>query len=387
MKYLLGTAAVLTAIAGLASAEDVKLPPQLSWSAYDLGSTGYNQSVAIGAALKNAYGTNLRILPGKNDISRAEPLRQGKVDFSAAGVGGVFFGQEGVFEFSNENWGPQAVRVLLQNAGAKTGFSLVTTRASCERAGKPDCEGFTMADLAGMKIAAVKGSPAIKVGTEAFLAYGGLTWDDVEVVEFGGYGDTWRALVAGNVDATYASSTVGTAYELESGPLGIFWPAIDPENAEGVARMQDEAPYLRPHLATEGAGIDPAKGIYLATYPYPVLVAMAGQDEDLVYQQTRAVVEQYDAFKGAAPGADGWALTSQDFQWLVPFHNGAIRYFREIGVWSDEAQAHNEQLVTRQDVLAKAWQELKSENPADWADAWAQKRRDALEVGGFKVVY
>ena len=388
MKKLLGTvAAVAMTTAGSVGAQDVDLPSQLSWSAYGLGSTGYNQSVAIGSAMKSAYGTNLRILPGKNDISRAEPLRQGKVDFSAAGVGGVYFGQEGVFDFSDQNWGPQKTRVLLQNAGAKSGFTLVTTKASCEKAGKPDCEGFTMADLAGLRVASVKGSPAITVGTEAFLAYGGLTWDDVEVVEFGGYGDTWKALSSGNVDATYASTTVGTAYEVEAGPLGIFWPAIDPENAEGVARMQDVGPYLAPHLPTDGAGIDAETGTYLATYPYPVLVAMEDQDPELVYQQTRAIAEQYDAFKGSAPGADGWSLEAQNLTWLVPFHEGAVRYFDEAGLWSEEAQAHNDQLIARQEALVAAWDELKAEDPENWDEAWAQKRRDALEAGGFKVVF
>lgn len=273
MKRIIGAVATIAAVGAQGVvAEEAKLPSLLSWSAYDLGSTGYNQSVAIGSALKNAYGTNLRIIPGKNDVSRAEPLRQGKVDFSAAGVGGVYFGQEGVFEFAEENWGPQNVRVLLQNAGAKSGFSLVTTRASCEKVGKPDCEDFTMKDLKGLRVASVLGSPAINIGTQAFLAYGGLTWDDVEKVDFGGYGDTWRALAAGDIDATYASSTVGTAYEVEGGPLGIFWPRIDPENVEGVTRMQAIAPYLAPHLATEGAGVDPAEGAYLATYPYLSLI-------------------------------------------------------------------------------------------------------------------
>ena len=36
-------------------------------------------------------------------------------------------------------------------------------------------------------------------------------------------------------------------------------------------------------------------------------------------------------------------------------HDGAIRYFKEKGVWKDEHQKHNDALVRRQDVLQKAW--------------------------------
>ncbi|MEB2320851.1 MAG: C4-dicarboxylate ABC transporter, partial [Pseudomonadota bacterium] len=62
------TLAAVTLVAQPALAADPKLPDTLAWSAYDVGSGGYNQAVAIGAALKNKYGTNLRIIPGKNDV-------------------------------------------------------------------------------------------------------------------------------------------------------------------------------------------------------------------------------------------------------------------------------------------------------------------------------
>ncbi len=55
-------------------AGEVKLPSTLAWSAYNTGTTGYNQSVAIGKALKHKYSTSLRVVPGKNDISRLTPL-------------------------------------------------------------------------------------------------------------------------------------------------------------------------------------------------------------------------------------------------------------------------------------------------------------------------
>lgn len=52
-------------VAGAATAAEVKLPGTIAWSAYNTGTTGYNQSVAIGKALKDKYGVNLRVVPGK----------------------------------------------------------------------------------------------------------------------------------------------------------------------------------------------------------------------------------------------------------------------------------------------------------------------------------
>ena len=54
---------------------------------------------------------------------------------------------------------------------------------------------------------------------------------------------------------------------------------------------------------------------------------------------------------------------------------------------SDAAQAHNDNLVARQDALGAAWEELKAEAPADWDAAWAEKRKAALAAGGFAVVF
>lgn len=381
---MMGTAA-LAAVPALA--QNVELPNQLTWTAYGTGSAGYNQSIAIGAALQDALDVNLRVLPGKNDIARTEPLRQGKVDFSANGVGGSFMAQEGVFQFAAENWGPQPVRVLAANNGGTVGLSMAVAAEVCEAAGKPGCEGFEYADLKGMRVAYVKGAPALNVNNEAYLAYGGLTWDDVERVEFGGFGDSWAGMIDGSVDAAFASTNSGRAYEAASSPRGVYWPPIDPNNTEGLERMQAIAPFFSPMTATVGATIDDTDGVQTAGYAYPVLMTYAVQDADLTYNMTAAMHEYFDSYAGEAPGINGWALDKQNFTWVAPYHEGAIRYYEEVGVWSEEAQAHNDNLIARQEALMSAWEELKSESPDNWEEAWDAKRREALEAGGFDVVF
>ena len=374
---------------GLAAETDAELPNQLAWTAYDTGSTGYNQAVAIGSALQAALGINLRVLPGKNDVSRNEPLRQGKVQFSANGVGGSFMAQEGVFEFGAENWGPQPVRALLANNGGTVGLALGVAAEACEKAGKPGCEGFEYSDLEGLKVAWVKGSPSLNVNNEAYLAYGGLTYDDVEKVEFGGFGDSWTGMVDGSVDAAFASTNSGNAYEAASSPRGVYWPPIDPANEEGLKRMQEVAPFFTPLTATVGANIDGVEGgTQTAGYAYPVLMTYADTDADLAYNMTKAMVDLYPDYAASdVPGIAGWDIENQDYTWVIPYHEGAIRYFEEAGTWTGEAQAHNDQLIAKQEALAEAWDELEAEDPDNWEEAWTQKRRDALEAGGFEVVF
>jgi TRAP transporter TAXI family solute receptor len=379
-RILAAVLAAGTLVAFAATAAEIMLPNQLSWTAYDTGSAGYNQAVAIGSALKNELGVDLRVLPGKNDVARTEPLRQGKVDFSATGVGGSFMAQEGVFEFGNAQWGPQRVRVLLANNGGEINLAVGV-------AGDAGVKEYS--DLKGKRVAWVKGAPALNVNTEAYLAYGGLTWDDVEIVEFGGFGDSWKGLINGQVDAAFASTNSGMAYEAEAGPRGLYWPPVDHDNAEGIARMQAIAPFFAPNMATVGATIDGKEAYQGAGYAYPVLVAMEGTDADLAYNMTKAMVELFPKYQGTVPGIDGWALDQQDFEWVVPYHEGAVRYFKEIGAWNQEAQAHNDQLIVRQDALAAAWVDFVARGvaEAEWNAEWAKARREVLEAGGFQVVF
>ena len=378
MKVLKTTVVAFGFTASMGVAQDLDLPRQLSWTAYDTGSAGYNQAVAIGAALQDAAGVNLRVLPGKNDVSRTEPLRQGRVEFSATGVGGSFMAQEGVFDFGAENWGPQPIRVLLANNGGAINLAVGV-------AGDLGIE--TYADLKGKRVSYIVGAPALNVNTEAYLAYGGLTWDDVERVDFGGFGASWTGPVEGQVDAAFASTNSGKAYEAEAGPRGLFWPPIDPDDTEGFARMQEIAPFFTLNKAKVGATIDGTDGYQGAGYAYPVLTSIAATDEALVYNMTKAMVELFPKYDGNSPGIGGWALDKQNMEWVVPYHEGAIRYFEEVGAWSDTAQAHNDKLVKRQEALAAAWEATKASNPSDWEAAWSEARRKALADGGFSVVF
>ena len=88
-----------------------QLPRQMAWTAYNLGTTGYNQAVAIGAMLRDKYNVTLRVIPGQNDVSRLLPLKTGRVDFTANGVA-TYFAQEGMFQFANPEWGPDRKSVV-----------------------------------------------------------------------------------------------------------------------------------------------------------------------------------------------------------------------------------------------------------------------------------
>jgi TRAP transporter TAXI family solute receptor len=389
MKFKLNTARITFVLAaslaaGIGAAQNSQkapagLPPTLAWSAYDVGSGGYNQAVAIGNALKQRYGTNLRVLPGKNDVSRTLPIREGQVQFSANGVGGSYLAQEGVFEFGAKQWGPQPIRALMLNNSDQV-LTVVAAKDSGVK---------TAADLKGKRVAWVIGAPSLNQNITAILAFANLTWDDVKRVDFGGFGAAMDGVINGQADAAFTSSISGKAYQLAKSPRGIVYPVISHQDKAGWERMNKTAPFFFPFMGSEGADLDKDHKVESASYPYPVLMTYDKQDPNMVYAMTKAMVETFNDYKDAAPGNNGWAVERQKFDWVIPYHEGAIRYWKEKGMWKPEHQAHNDKLIARQKVLADAWKSVQAANHADdkaFEQAWMKARADALTKAGLPVV-
>jgi TRAP transporter TAXI family solute receptor len=372
-----GLAAVVLAPA--LSQTGTKLPETLTWTAYDVGSGGYNQAVAIGNALKNKMNVTLRVLPGKSDIARSIPLRDGQVPFSAHGVGGSYMAQEGLYEFGSRDWGPQAVRALLLN-NSDALLTIVTAK---------DANIKTMADLKGKRVAWVVGAPALNQNITALMASAGLTWNDVKRVEFGGFGAAMDGIVANQVDAAFASTISGQAFKIAASPRGIQYPVVPHKDNEAWARLNKVAPFYVRQWGAEGADLSATNKVEGATYPYPVLMSMANADGDLVYNMTKAMVELFPEYKDGAPGNLGWDIKRQMFAWAIPTHEGAIKYFKELKLWTDEHQKHNDALVARQKVLADAWNAYKPKGPSDdkeFIQGWMKARAAALTAAKMDVV-
>lgn len=377
MRCIARTLGVICLCTGAANAADFDLPDQVSWTV--LESLGQQQAAAIGDALREAAGVALKIVPGDSDAARAEMLRNGEVDFVAAAVGGSIAAQEGVFGFDAKDLGPQKVRLVLANTEEPINYEIAVAG---------DLGVRTFADLKGKRVAWYVNYPVVNVNTEAYLAYGGLTWDDVERVEVKGFFDAaLKALADGELDAAFAA-TIGTgASEADAGPRDLFWPPVDPSDREAMARMAAVAPYFVPHVDDEGPGIEPGTDQHGAHYPYPILVTMAATSDDLVINMVKAMVELFPQYKGKVLGIDGWEIDEQELLWFVPYHAGAVDYFKEAGLWTDRAQANNDRLIARQDALADAWTALKAENPDNWKNTWAARRAQALKDGGFQPLF
>ncbi|MCJ8140051.1 TAXI family TRAP transporter solute-binding subunit [Falsirhodobacter halotolerans] len=373
--FSLAAATLLTAVPATAlRAQEVVLPKTLAVTSYDVGAASYNQAVALGTALGNAYDTSLRVLPATSDVARLIPVRQGRVQFGIVGSES-FNAAEGTEAFSAPEIGPQPLRMLV-GSNSDNCFTMAL---------RGDAGIESVADLRGKRVASVVGAPALQSNVAGFLAFGGLSWEDVVPVEVASFGASWEALINDQVDAITTITTTGLAQQAASSPSGLKWLPLPAWDTEGWARLQAIKPQFSPRNGTLGPNLSVEHPVACAGFPFPVVVAYPEQDADLAYNLTKAINEQFDNYVKIEPAMVGWAPDRQDFQWVLPYHEGAIRYWKEVGLWTDEAQANNDMLVQRQDLLSSVWDEVADVPALEKTARWLDMRRDALQDAGLPV--
>ena len=364
-----------------ASAQDVKLPSTLTFTAYDTGTSGFNIAVAVGKTFKDQHGTDVRVLPAGNDVARLSPIRHGRAQVSAMGVGS-YFAQEGVLEFATRDWGPQALQILLSSVDCN-GTNLGIAK---------DIGVTELKDLKGKRVGFVVGAPSLNQNALAALAFGGVTRNDVQIVEFASFGAMWKGMINNDVDAAFASTITAQTKEVETSPRGLVWPAWPHSDKAGWERVKKIAPFINPHVATCGsAGLTPQAPKEMGGFPYPIFVAYAFLPADLSQGITKAMITGYDAYRDAAPGASGLAMSKQTKKWVLPFHAGAVKAFQEVGQWTADEETYNNGLLKRQGILADAWAAYLKTNPAEdkqqFQTGWMEARKGALVAAGLEPVF
>jgi TRAP transporter TAXI family solute receptor len=366
---LMGAAAFTPMAPAVLRAQNTGLPDTMIWSTYDVGSTGYVEATAIADALIKAHGTRVRLLPSGSGVGRLMPMLQGQAN-NAWLANELYFATRGIFDFATPDWGPQNLRTI---CGRPASFGIAVTEES----------GITtIEELRGRRFAYAAANPSVSIKVDTMISAGGLTRDDLEVIEFPSYGDTLRALTQGQADAAGSALTSAALNELEASPRGLRWLSFDPNNAELWANMNEIAPLFSPFRETIGVGVTGKDPVDIVAYKYPMITVKHDANADETYAVLKAIHESFDAFKDAAPIMERWHIDLISSVPLdAPLHEGAVRYLQEIGKWSDAQQAWNDGAIAEIDALREAWPGFVEANKGlseeEFAAAWDEARAKA----------
>ena len=322
-----------------------KPPKLISMAAISINSTGFAAGTGIVSTISNKTDAKFRIEPAPTSIDRQERVKSGQVEFCLGASGFAYSLQTGLADFDIKGWGPQPVATVWSAGFMYAGYM---TRG--------DSGIKTVADLKGREVAAYPGYAGVHMDMEALLAFAGMTWDDVKRTPVGGFAPGMAAVIEGSVDVAYAPAMGKQAIELAASPHGIHWLPMPASDKEAWKRYRDLWGCWLPGKAVFGGGISEDEPAEIMKWTYN-LTCLPELDENLCYWMTKQIAENYDDFKNRHSYLESWTLEQAlDTQaWIVPYHEGSIRYLKEIGKWTSQHEAKQEELLTEQKERRKAW--------------------------------
>jgi TRAP transporter TAXI family solute receptor len=185
---------------------------------------------------------------------------------------------------------------------------------------------------------------ALNMGSRAGLYAGGLTEKDVKVMKSPGVVTAARMVIEGKADACYGAVGVPVFREIAAARKGARHLSIvnTPEN---WAKAQAVSPAYFPMPMKKGA-ITVPEDIVLVGRNF-VLTARTDVPDDVAYTITKLVWENDKELGPKHPRLKDWIKPRfVSTKASAPYHPGAIKFYKEVGAWTPEAEAHNNKMLS-----------------------------------------
>lgn len=207
-------------------------------------------------------------------------------------------------------------------------------------------------DLKGKRVASGYGGFVVgQMVTNAILESGGLTMKDVKAVPVADAPSAIRAVQEGRVDAAFGGATKSPVHlEVDAAvPLKVLnFGDLSPEQAANAP--QSVVDILRKYVPSASIVSQKKEG-YLksdgAVISYPMmLTASAKLSADAAYEVTKTIYENDKELHPMSPLLKDWnQATMFEANPMAPYHEGAVRFWKEKGLWTAEAEANQKRLL------------------------------------------
>ena len=171
------------------------------------------------------------------------------------------------------------------------------------------------------------------------LASAGLTWTDVKVVPVPGANEGVDALVQGRVDVTQHALNSAKVREADSS-VAVRHLSIDC-SPEGEKRLRQAVPGYYPRVVKAGTALAVVEDTCFVAYDICLTSHRAASDA-AVAAVIKAIWDNIEKLPPFHPAFKEWTRErAVDPDVTIPYHPGAISFYREQKLWStkmDEAQ-------------------------------------------------
>lgn len=261
-------------------------------------------------------------------------MKEGKCQFanhSAPDILNAYLGR-GMYE----KLGPMPVRTVA--AGHDYMFMFWTT---------PDRNINSISDLKG-KVAYIKfkANPMFTEMAQTQLASAGLTFDDLKaVLAYSSIKEATSALIEGRVDAILYPVVPSAVMEINEAKGECKFVPLTKEQAKYVTENMEG--YYLDDIPADDPRYRNKSPVPNAICYQNAMFCSPNMNPEIVYGVVKAIFDHSDEFADTHPSAKYWSLRHKPVSLAVPYHDGAIRYFKEKGLWTQEAQAYQEKILKR----------------------------------------
>ena len=191
----------------------------------------------------------------------------------------------------------------------------------------------SIADLKGKKVGIGKEESAIPKNVEDFLSVYGMDMSDI-VAESLSFEESSNALSAGTIDAFFCTAGAPTTAISElAEKTDIKLLTFDSDDLSRISKLNKGY-----DVTTIPAGTYKGQDSEVSTIGvYAVLLASDRLDEDVVYKITKDIYDHSAELNEHISTSNGIELDKEKENVVIPFHEGASKYYREQGVNVDGA--------------------------------------------------
>jgi len=175
------------------------------------------------------------------------------------------------------------------------------------------------------------------------LASAGLTWSDVQVVPVPAVNDGVDALVQGRADVTEHAINSAKTREADAA-VGVRHVTIDC-SPEGEARLRKAVPGYYSRIVKAGSAVAVVEDTCFIAYDVYLSTGTKTPDH-VVEAMLKAVWENTDKLLPVHPLFRQWTQQrAVDPEVTIPYHTGAIRFYKERGVWTPAMEQAQQKLL------------------------------------------
>jgi hypothetical protein len=284
--------------------------------------TQYVQAAAVAAIIEKHTSMKGFAVRTKSHVAAMSLFQENELDFIFVSQAEMFLANRGTEYY--QNVGATPIRVV--TAGTEILFSFFTSKKT----------GINeMKDLAGKKVMWDTKTNGVTYWAAKYVLDYYELHDNIISIPSPRPIDRAQALKTGRIDA-YTASTQFQAMEVIHSSVGMRILDIPNDTAEWINRQ-----YPSVYPATLPKGYNGG----MVTRDVPVLAASTGlharsnMESHVVYAVLEAIYDNFGEFSRSHPTLSQMSLDrAVSLKSIVPYHDGAVAFYKDRGVWSDEAE-------------------------------------------------